>query len=141
MAQLTDLAKATAVKYGLDPALVCAVCEHESSWNTFAIRYEPGFFHRYIEPQRGLTPTEAYSRAFSYGLMQVMGQVARELGYSGRFVSSLLDPEIGLDFGCKKLARCAAQSGGSVHDALQRYNGGADSNYAPTVMALISKYQ
>lgn len=141
MGAMKDLSVIAAAKYGLDSALVCAVCEHESSWDTFAIRYEPGFFHRYIEPQKGLSPTEAYSRAFSYGLMQVMGQVARELGMTGHFVTKLCDPETGLDFGCKKLARCFAQSGGNIHDALQRYNGGADSNYAPTVMALMGKYQ
>ena len=39
-----------AVKYGLDLAIVCAVCEQESSWNTYAIRFEPAFEARYIKP-------------------------------------------------------------------------------------------
>src|ERR1700735_2808441 len=79
--QLVILAKQTARSHGLDPAVVCAICEQESAWNPWAIRYEPAFFAHYIAPQLGagqISNTEAQARAFSWGLMQVMGQVARE---------------------------------------------------------------
>ena len=63
---LMELAKQKAAKYQLYPELVCALCEQESSWNTWAIRYEPNFFrppeagaahpHERTELHRGLLP-------------------------------------------------------------------------------------
>jgi soluble lytic murein transglycosylase-like protein len=83
-AELISLARAAALAHSLDPALVCAVCEQESAWNPWAIRYEPGFLARYVAPlftAGKISATEAYARSFSWGLMQVMGQVAREHGF------------------------------------------------------------
>ena len=85
------LARRTAAQHGLDEALVCAVAEQESGWNPWAIRYEPGFFDRYVP--KNLPVTEAHSRAFSWGVMQVMGQVARENSFTGKYLSELADPE------------------------------------------------
>jgi Transglycosylase SLT domain len=84
-------------------ALVCAIIEQESAWNPHAIRYEPGFRTRYVAPL-GLPPTEEIARSISWGLMQVMGQVAREHGFTGKFLSALCDPVVGLDIGCAALA-------------------------------------
>jgi len=81
--QLVALARSAAAAHGLDAALVCAVVEQESAWNTWAVRYEPGFLSRYVAPlytAGKIGATEAYTRAMSWGLMQVMGQVAREQG-------------------------------------------------------------
>jgi len=78
--QLVLLARKAASVNSLDPALVCAVVEQESVWNPWAIRYEPLFFSKYVAPlytNNKIAATEAYSRGFSWGLMQVMGQVAR----------------------------------------------------------------
>ena len=47
---LVVLARSIAAQRSLDPALVCAVVEQESSWDTFAIRYEPAFRTRYVVP-------------------------------------------------------------------------------------------
>src|SRR5207249_9515068 len=46
-AQFVSLARKTALADSLDPALVCAVVEQESSWNPWAMRYEPLFFTKY----------------------------------------------------------------------------------------------
>jgi Transglycosylase SLT domain len=100
---LLALARATAAKHALDPALVCAVVEQESAWDAHAMRYEPGFRSRYVAPL-GLPPTEEVARSISWGLMQVMGQVAREHGFAGKFLSALCDPATGLDIGCAVLA-------------------------------------
>jgi hypothetical protein len=71
---LIKIAKATAKAKGLDPALVCAVCEHESGgWNPWAIRFEPAFYARYTKPLN-FSDTEEYARAFSFGLMQTHGR-------------------------------------------------------------------
>lgn len=132
---------------GFEPALVCAVVEQESSWNTLAIRYEPQFFARYVAPLVGSdemkppTETESRSRAFSWGLMQILGQCAREMGFEGLYLSELLQPQVGLKFGCKLLARELGRAGGDVERALQLWNGGANPNYAPAVMARMDKYR
>ena len=102
-ADLIALARAAAAYHELDSALVCAIIEQESAWNTYAVRYEPGFRTRYVAPL-GLPPTEEVARSISWGLMQVMGQVAREHGFTGKFLSALCDPALGLDIGCAVLA-------------------------------------
>ena len=101
--ELIALARAAAERHALDPALVCAVVEQESAWDAHAIRYEPAFRTRYVAPL-GLPPTEEVARSISWGLMQVMGQVAREHGFSGKFLSALCEPAAGLDIGCAVLA-------------------------------------
>lgn len=81
-----SLARQTAAAHNLPPELVCAICEQESSWNPFAIRYEPAFMSKYVAPlftNNKIDATEAYARAISWGLMQVMGQAARECGFHG----------------------------------------------------------
>ena len=105
--EVIDLARQIAAEHGLAPALVCAVIEQESAWNPWAVRYEPGFLSRYIAPlytSGKLSATEAYTRAMSWGLMQVMGQVAREFGFKEASLSELCDPAAGIEFGCRILA-------------------------------------
>lgn len=139
-----DARKALGTKYGaiyaLDPALICAVCEQESSWNPWAMRYEPAFYQRYIQPMFAQPTTEATARATSYGLMQVMGEVARELGFSGPYLSELCDPDTGISFGCKKLAQCL-KAQPNTFAALMAYNGGGNGQYAQQVLNRMAKYQ
>ncbi len=127
---LIALARAAAAAHSLDPALVCAVCEQESAWNPWAIRYEPGFLARYVAPlftAGKISATEAYSRSFSWGLMQVMGQVAREHGFgpcspgfpnpgvsAAASLAELCDPASGLDVGCRVLAHKFAAAGAKL---------------------------
>ena len=145
---LIALARAAAAAHALDPALVCAIVEQESAWNTYAIRYEPGFRTRYVAPL-GLPPTEEIARSISWGLMQVMGQVAREHGFTGKFLSALCDPALGLDIGCAALASklsAARQAGHGIAEseierALALWNGGANPNYAAEVLARLPRYK
>lgn len=140
LADLVVLARSTAVKHSLDPALVCAVAEKESSWDPHAIRYEPSFRARYVAPL-GLPPTEEVARSISWGLMQVMGQVAREHGFAGRFLSLLCDPLTGLEIGCIVLASKIRAAGGDISRALQLWNGGGNPNYSAEVLARIANYK
>src|SRR2546425_2990628 len=105
---LIQLVKTTAGQHQLDPTLVAADVEQESAWNTWAIRYEPAFLRKYVAPlytSTQISTSEAWARAFSWGLMQVMGQVAREAGFNGLFLSQLCEPATGLDIGCKVLRK------------------------------------
>jgi soluble lytic murein transglycosylase-like protein len=137
------LARRIAAEYGLAPALVCAVIEQESAWNTWAVRYEPAFLSRYVAPlytAGKLSATETYTRAMSWGLMQVMGQVAREAGFKDASLAALCDPATGVEFGCRVLAAKLARAKGDVSAALLAWNGGANANYAAEVLARQRNY-
>ena len=149
--ELIALARATAEKHGLDPALVCAVCEQESDpdgggpkpWNPWAMRYEPGFFKRYVAPlytTGKISLGECHARSFSWGLMQVMGQTAREHGFAGRYLSELCDPATGLEVGCRVLAHKMAVNAYRPRLALLAYNGGGNQQYADQVLARMGRY-
>jgi soluble lytic murein transglycosylase-like protein len=167
---LIALARAAAETHQLDAALVCAICEQESAWNPWAIRYEPAFYSHYIVPQLSagqISNTEAQARAFSWGLMQVMGQVAREHNFGvaslsagapnpqsslppqmhspdglvGAPLAQLCDPECGLEIGCRIFAGKLSAAHGDAARALQLWNGGGNPNYAPQVLARVANYQ
>lgn len=139
--QLQGAARQAAEAHGIDPALVCALCHHESAnWKPFASRYEPAFYEKYVKDMK-LSPTEKTMRATSFGLMQVLGQVAREYGFSGDFLTELLDPIQGLEYGCRKLANCMDRANGEVRQALLLYNGGGDKGYPDKVLQHYSKYK
>lgn len=137
--ELVALARAIAEKHGLDPVLVCAVIEQESAWDTWAIRAEPAFDERYVKPLHK-TPTEEWGRSISWGLMQLMGEAARERGYTGPF-AQLCDPATGLEWGCVHLKGKLAAAGGDVARALQLWNGGGNPNYAAEVIARMERYR
>jgi soluble lytic murein transglycosylase-like protein len=136
--ELVVLAKRNAIALALDPALVCAVVEQESAWNTFAMRFEPAFFAKYVASlytNNKVSASEAYARGFSWGLMQVMGQVARESGYDAPFLSAICDPQQGLAIGCKVLRRKFDSGAGDTTRALLAWNGGANPAYPAQVLA------
>jgi soluble lytic murein transglycosylase-like protein len=141
--QLVALASKAAAAQSLDPALVCAVVEQESGWNPWAIRYEPAFFAKYVAnlyTNNKISASEAYARGFSWGLMQVMGQVARETGFDALFLSALCDPEQGLATGCKVLRKKFDAMAGDMTRALLAWNGGANPAYAAQVLARKAHY-
>lgn len=128
-----------AVEHNLPPALVCSIVQRESTWNPFAIRYEPGFFNKYVLPAFSsdkFDVTEAKARSISWGLMQIMGQVARESGFKGD-LASLCDPEIGIDIGCRIFVHKMKDNSGDVSRALLAWNGGDNQNYAEEVLAFM----
>jgi soluble lytic murein transglycosylase-like protein len=139
-ADLVSTANTIAQQHSLDPALVCAVAEQESGWEPLAIRYEPAFRSRYVAPL-GLPPTEEIARSISWGLMQVMGQVAREHGFTGEFLSALSEPSIGIAIGCTVLATKIAQANGDVPHALLLWNGGSNLQYSAEVLARLPQYR
>lgn len=108
---------------GLDPDLVAAFVMQESSGNPNATRYEPRFYARYIAPMKLKDQDEATGRATSWGLMQLMGQVAREHGFTGEF-KSLLEPSLGLKWGCGKLSECLKRYPRDLDSAIAAYNAG-----------------
>lgn len=92
-------------------ALVAAVIQVESGGDPWAVRYEPAF-QRLVQREDFTVPagvsrqTELNARAMSWGLMQIMGQVARERGCKFQFLSRLCNPADGIHWGCRQLALC-----------------------------------
>jgi soluble lytic murein transglycosylase-like protein len=119
-----------AAKYGLKPELVYAIVKKESSFNQFAARYEPAY--RWILNPNTLKPsgcslaTEEMFQKTSLGLMQCMGGVLREHGYTGWLTAILADVEAQLDLGCKHLAQKIAKYGELM--GISAYNAGSPSN-------------
>ena len=160
-AELIALARRTAQAHALWPELVCAVVEQESSWNPWALRYEAAFYDNYVAPYLTRCPpdshapalgvltsseipgdaTEARARAFSWGLMQVMGQAAREHGFAGESLAALCDPATGLEIGCRILAAKLAAAEDNVTRALLLWNGGANHDYPAAVLARANRYK
>ena len=132
------LAKKWATKYGLDPFIVCAVIEQESGWNPWAMRFEPAFLARYISGMN-LEATEAQARATSFGLMQIMGQVAREKGFQSKYLTQLCDPDVGVELGCRKLQECFSVQM-DPETSLLAYNGGGNPEYGHQVLARVAHY-
>jgi soluble lytic murein transglycosylase-like protein len=99
--ELRPLITIAANRHGLDPDLVAAVVEAESSGN----------------------PTAA-SRAQAYGLMQVRVPTARDMARRDVTVEELFDPILNLDLGCRYLSLMRARYGGDLRLALMAYNAG-----------------
>ena len=121
MSELELLAREAATKYGLDPRLICALCEVESGWNPRAVRHEAGYrwlwgaqhqelfdetpTREFMEMKSRLgieLKTEKFCQQTSWGLLQIMGAVARERGFRG-WLTELCDPTVNLEWGCKHL--------------------------------------
>lgn len=132
---------------GISPQLLCAVIHQESGGNSFAVRYEPAFLKKYLEtktrkniggyvPSRCSWETEVHCRSTSYGLTQIMGQVARERGFEGEFLTELLDPVTNLKWGSEFL-QMLLHKYETTEKALLRWNGGGDPDYAKKVLGHI----
>ena len=114
-------------EHKLDPLLVASIIQVESAGNTYAMRYEPAWRYHYyareISQNVGSSlETENKGQATSWGLMQVMGTVAREYGFKGWF-SQLCEPELGLKYGCLHLKK-KFEKYGSMDKAVAAYNAG-----------------
>lgn len=106
----------------LPVACVVAICKVESDFNEWAYRYEPGF--KYLVGDVGtMSPTEKTEQMASWGLMQVMGGVAREMGFKG-FCSQLCQPYTGLSYGMRHLAKFYKKYQ-DWPDAIASYNAGS----------------
>lgn len=132
----------------LERVLLRALVLQESGGNPYAIRPEPRY--RYLmnvrtwKPFRELLPDELASKIApadfpflagsreqewwlqqcSIGLCQVMGAVARELGFRGPYLTALTDPVVNLGLAARILTGNLTWAGGNVRKALAAYNAG-----------------
>lgn len=104
---------------GMPVNLVRAVVMTESSGKWDATRFEPGWKYWF---KRNLgAKGEKRGQATSWGPMQVMGAVAREMGFTGDF-KKLCGSE-GIVYGCRKL-KSLYNKHGTWDNAIRAYNTG-----------------
>lgn len=136
-----------AKNFNLEPNLVRAVIQVESEGDTWAARFEPGW-KWFVSPKtwakivKVSQSTETVCQAMSFGLMQVMGAVARELGMT-EDLTKLCSPDTGIYYGCKKL-RKEIDRWGSIERGLAAYNAGSPNSsvgqqYAKKVLKIFEK--
>lgn len=123
--QIESLSK----KYQINPKIVGAVVMQESAGNACASRYEMDYKWLFKpEIYAGINKitriTETNQQKTSWGLMQIMGAVAREHGYNGPLVS-LCDIEVNLEYGIKHLISLKKRFGENISDVLAAYNAGS----------------
>lgn len=113
--------------HGLDWRLVAAIVSCESDGQTHAIRYERHYkwlFRPELYAEKRSVPIEQerLEQMTSWGLMQVMGAVAREYGLEGP-CGQMLEPQLGLDYGCRHLKNYYERFS-DWNDAISSYNQG-----------------
>ena len=129
MAFYSDTVERIAKAHGLDPLLVEAVIQQESSGHPDAFRHEPGFFLRYVKNNTRFSGADARRVASSYGLMQVMYPTAVDHGFDGEPEELFLVP-INIEIGCRVLAKLMARFKGDTLLVLAAYNGGPGNVHA-----------
>jgi soluble lytic murein transglycosylase-like protein len=105
--RILEISREAAIRHQLDPHWVLAVIQTESAGFPHAMRYETGwsYFCRpefYADRLAITVDTERQMQKFSYGLMQIMGSVAREYGF-GDSLALLVDPFRATEYGCRHL--------------------------------------
>lgn len=113
---------------GLDPLLITAIIQIESSFNPWAIRYEAASKYQVVAAQYARLvhislATEQIAQKFSWGLGQVMGSTARWLGFQG-ILPQLCDPETGIHWMCEYFTKnCLKYT--KLEEQIAAYNAGS----------------
>ena len=167
------LVETVAEMHGLEVPLIQAIVHIESGGDPWAWNPEPRYRYFWdvrnkrpfrtlhaLELESKMPPKDFYDlRGFrgvdadqewwgqqaSWGLMQLMGGLARELGYAGAYLSSLCDPGTNLQLGCRHLRALLdwADRGNIAEpvtwNAVAAYNGGRGGWSWPGPQAYASK--
>lgn len=125
---ISSVLSQAANKYGLDHNLVLAIVAHETNGMNFKTRYEPSWKYLYLAKEHAENlnisiETETIMQSMSWGLMQIMGSVAREHGFEDD-LPKLTDPLLGLDYGCQHLKHKLDVYNCHETDAISAYNAG-----------------
>lgn len=139
--------------FQIEPELIMAIIKTESSFNKDAVRYESNWKYFFETGQHAkrleiTIITETIMQATSWGLMQVMGSVAREHGFTGP-MHNLTIVSDNLFYGCKHLKKFMDKYK-NIPDAVASYNAGRpvminnkykNQAYVSKVLNLLSEYK
>ena len=128
---LLELIQNTAGSFGVPWRLVYAIINVESRFEPYACRFEPLWNEKWVVTPDVFAkslgqsiPTEIVQQKTSWGLMQVMGAVARELGFTG-YLPQLCLSEYSIHYGCKKLQQLMKRYPTDINDVVAAYNAGS----------------
>lgn len=104
-----DQIEAVARELQIAPIVLECFAEIETGWLADATRFEPAWNYlltpELFAKKLGISlATEIQLQKFSWGPLQIMGSVARELGFDGN-LPGLIYPELGLKFGGLQVLR------------------------------------
>jgi len=134
----------------LSATLIRAISTVESSLDPWKVRYEPSWKYAFntqkYADELGITEqTERSLQSHSWGLMQIMGSVAREHGYTGP-LQRLSELDLGLFHGCFHIVKLHMRYNDPT-DIIAAYNAGSaikgadgkyvNQNYVDRVLALM----
>lgn len=125
--ELKNLIREIANREGVNPELCLAIAGRESDYVNSKCRFEKHWSYL-VMPEKyatalGITEeTETLLQSCSFTAMQIMGSVARELGFQG-YLTDLNFPEIGLLFAIKKV-KILTKKFLTLEDAISSYNQG-----------------
>ena len=118
-------------RFAVDAKVFAAIVTVESQWRPLAFRYEPGFYYTVKVEEHSLAnnvnqASERILQKSSFGLAQIMGGTARDLGYRGP-LPALFEAEKSVEWGLRWYASVAkryAMLRTAVTDAIAAYNAG-----------------
>lgn len=114
--------------FRLDANLIRAIILTESAGDQWAVRYEPTNHYlnapRDFASRHGLSlATEEMLQSTSFGLMQILGVRARDLGYMGNLMM-LITPDLSTFYGCKNLKKLSERYS-TEPEIISAYNAGS----------------
>lgn len=139
---------AAAAVHRIDPTLIAAIVTVESGANPWAWNPEPRYRYFWdvrrqqpfrvisLAEERSETPPpdfptlggdrdqEWWGQQASWGLMQIMGAVGREVGFEGIYLPQLCEVERNLEYGCRHLFSLLDWARHDVRQAAAAYNAG-----------------
>lgn len=142
-----DLIRANAAIYGVKPETIACIILQESSGNPWAFETEKNqLMSKFLWKTAGaligfvpkVTPwlfTEKVLRSSSFGLMQILGETARERGFDRQYLTELFVPEVNVQWGCLIFSKMLQSVNGDIRAGLLRWNGGGDRQYPDKVFA------
>lgn len=118
----------TADEFDVDHRVMDAIIQVESSWMLWAVRFEPDFRHvktpeKYAKENNITVDTEIMNQMMSWGLGQLMGGTARDLGFE-QPLPLLLDPYWNINLCCKLFQKICRRYD-VLTDRIAAYNSGS----------------
>lgn len=123
-----NLIHEASLDYEVPWTLLAAIVQTESAGDTLAARFEVNYKYivdvkKHAAENNISQDTELVFQKTSWGLGQVMGGLARELGHQGSLLH-LLEPEIGLKYCALQIKRLANRHA-ERSDIIASYNAGS----------------
>lgn len=126
---IKEMLESAATRYNLDSNYIIAIAINESSCNQLAVRYEP--LYRWIyKPEffcalnNTTWETEVHLQKMSFGVMQIMGAVARELGHNGNMLELAHNPAVAIEYSIRHFLSFYERYK-NYEDAIASYNAGS----------------